>query len=135
MDVEPFPRVKLMKLYYLTLAELKDLPDVYQYKFLCQEFTRFRMKVVDENESIRDIEDKVGAGLIEDLVFQAHNELKLLRIMKRWKPWEFLATRDFEEKEMLTDMLNFKSGNPFPQTWERYDNQKHEKPVRHSKQN
>ena len=29
MDVEPFPRMKLMKLYYLTLEEMKDLPDKY----------------------------------------------------------------------------------------------------------
>ena len=29
MDVEPFPRMKLMKLYYLTIEELKDLPDKY----------------------------------------------------------------------------------------------------------
>ena len=29
MDVEPFPRMKLMKLYYLTLDEIKDLPDKY----------------------------------------------------------------------------------------------------------
>ena len=27
LDVEPFPRMKLMKLYYLCLQELKDLPD------------------------------------------------------------------------------------------------------------
>ena len=35
MDVEPFPRMKLMKLYYLCLQELKDMPDEYGYKFLC----------------------------------------------------------------------------------------------------
>ncbi len=29
LDVEPFPRMKLMKLYYLTIEELKDLPDKY----------------------------------------------------------------------------------------------------------
>jgi hypothetical protein len=29
LDVEPFPRMKLMKLYYLTLDEIKDLPDKY----------------------------------------------------------------------------------------------------------
>ena len=55
--------MKLMKLYYLTLEELKDLPDKYGksiifykiigYKFLSQELTRFRMKVVDETRSIR----------------------------------------------------------------------------------
>ena len=48
------------------------------------------MKVVDENMSIRAIEDKLSAGLIEELIFQAHNEIKLLRIMKNWKPWEYL---------------------------------------------
>ena len=69
MDVEPFPRMKLMKLYYMILAELKDLPDEYGYKFLSQEMTRFRMKVVDENMSIRAIEDRISAGLIEELIF------------------------------------------------------------------
>jgi len=29
LDVEPFPRMKLMKLYYMTLEEIKDLPDKY----------------------------------------------------------------------------------------------------------
>ena len=58
-----------MKLYYLTLQELKELPEEYGYKFLSQELTRWRMKVVDENTSIRAIEDKVSAGLIEELIF------------------------------------------------------------------
>ena len=61
--------MKLMKLYYLTLQELKELPEEYGYKFLSQELTRWRMKVVDENTSIRAIEDKVSAGLIEELIF------------------------------------------------------------------
>ena len=69
LDVEPFPRMKLMKLYYLTLEEIKNLPDEYGYKFLSRELTRFRMKVVDENKSIRDIENKIGSGLIEELIF------------------------------------------------------------------
>lgn len=90
MDVEPFPRMKLMKLYYLALQELKELPDTYGYKFLSQELTRYRMKVVDETMEIREIEDKISCGLIEELIFQAHNEVKLLRIMKAWKPWMHL---------------------------------------------
>lgn len=49
LDVEPFPRLKLMKLYYMTLEEIKDLPDVYRYKFLSSEVTKYRMKIVDEN--------------------------------------------------------------------------------------
>lgn len=101
--------MKLMKLYYLTLEEIKDLPDKYGkivvfnlsfigYKFLSQELTRFRMKVVDETRSIRGIEDKIAAGMIEELIFAAHNELKLIRIMKSWKPWEYIYS-EIEEKE------------------------------------
>jgi hypothetical protein len=57
---------------------------------LSQEVTRYRMKVVDETRSIRAIEEKVASGMIEELIYQAHNELKLIRIMKNWKPWEYL---------------------------------------------
>ena len=32
LDVEPFPRLKLMKLFYLTLQEYKELPDAFKYK-------------------------------------------------------------------------------------------------------
>ena len=103
LDVEPFPRMKLMKLYYLTIAELKDLPDVYGYKFLSQELTRFRMKVVDENMRIRDIEDKIAFGTIEELIYAAHNELKLLRLMKNWKPWEYLMTKDSDGFEIISN--------------------------------
>jgi hypothetical protein len=31
--------------------------------------TRFRMSVVDENLSIRAIEDKIASGLAEELIF------------------------------------------------------------------
>ena len=125
VDVEPFPRMKLMKLYYLALQELRDLPDNYGYKFLSLELTRFRMKVVDETMNIRDIEEKIAAGLVEELIFQAHNEVKLLRIMKQWKPWEVLATKDQEDKEFNQDMLNFNNADPFPSKFETYDNMKH----------
>ena len=117
--------MKLMKLYYLCLQELKDLPDEYGYKFLCQEFTRFRMTVVDETTSIRAIEEKINAGLIEELIVQAHNEIKLLKIMKSWRPWEFLGTRDADGKEELHDMLAFTRANPFPANYERFEDDFH----------
>lgn len=117
--------MKLMKLYYLCLQELKDIPDDYGYKFLSQEMTRFRMTVVDETMSIRAIEEKIASGLIEELIHQAHNEIKLLKIMKSWKPWETIGTRDFEGKEELQNMLNFTRANPFPATNERFEDDYH----------
>ncbi len=83
VDVEPFPRLKLMKLYYMTLEEIRDLPDAYKYKIISEELTKFRMEVVDQNRSIRKIEERIGYGMVEELIFQAHNEIKLLKIMKR----------------------------------------------------
>jgi hypothetical protein len=133
--------MKLMKLYYLTLEELKDLPDKYGnrpfitgysllgYKFLSQELTRFRMKVIDENRAIRTIEEKVASGLIEELIYQAHNELKLIRIMKSWKPWEYIFG-EVLEKEALVNMMNIRNDNPFPSVSETYENMRANKPHR-----
>ena len=87
--------------------------------------TRYRMKVVDENTSIRAIEDKIAHGLVEELIFAGHNEIKLLRIMKNWKPWEHLLTEDYEDKENSTGFMNFTNDNPFAETFENYDTEKH----------
>ena len=130
LDVEPFPRMKLMKLYYLALQELNELPDEYGYKFLSRELTRFRMKVVDENLQIRDIENKISAGLVEELIFQAHNEIKLLRIMKKWQPWKHFAQTEPDMKELLHNFASFRHDNPFPTVFENYDNMRHDKTKR-----
>ena len=66
------------------------------------------MTIVDENMSVRAIEEKIAAGLIEELIFQAHNEVKLLKVMKQWKPWEWLTTRDHGDKEQMQNKLNSK---------------------------
>ena len=87
------------------------------------------MKVVDETRSIRAIEDKVAAGMIEELIYAAHNELKLIRIMKSWKPWEFIFS-EIEEKEMMLNMMNFRNDNPFPSVSETYENMRTIKPER-----
>ena len=130
LDVEPFPRMKLMKLYYLALAEIDELPDEYGYKFLSRELTRYRMKVVDENLQIRDIENKISAGLIEELIFAAHNEVKLLRLMKRWKPWEYFESRKDEYREALHNMASFRLDNPFAVNFENYENMRHDRTPR-----
>ncbi len=99
------------------------------YKFLSQELTRFRMKTVDENLSIRDIEEKIGFGLVEELIFAAHNELKLIRLMKNWKPWEMLYEQP-ENKEEMINLINARGDNPFPTSFENFDNIRHDPPKR-----
>ena len=40
--------------------------------------TKYRMEIVDQNKNIRKIEEIVDHGTVEELILQAHNELKLL---------------------------------------------------------
>ena len=134
-DVEPFPRMKLMKLYYLILQEIERLPEQYAYRTLSRETTRFRMKVVDENESIRDIEAKIAHGMIEELIMQAHNEIKLLRIMGAWRPWEDPTFFDSKEEEQdLIDLSNFSGTNPFPVNFENYSDARYDRAPRQKPQ-
>ena len=64
-------------------------------------------------------------AIVSNFKLYDKNEIKLLRIMKNWKPWEYLHTDDYQDKEMMMNMMNFKSGDPFPATFESYDAQKH----------
>lgn len=93
---------------------------------LSRELTRFRMQIVDENNSIREIEEKISGGLIEELILQAHNELKLLRIMKAWKPWEHMKETEEEKKAFLQHFSSFRQGNPFFSVWEQHEAKRHD---------
>ena len=84
-------------LYCLAYAGKVHGIQVHGYKFLSRETTKWRMKVVDDHMNIRDIEKKIASGLIEELVFQAHNEIKLLRLMGKWKPWETFANDELDK--------------------------------------
>ena len=130
LDVEPFPRMKLMKLYYLILQEIQKLPDEYGYKVYSREQTRYRMKIVDETENVREIEEKIAGGLVEELIAAAHDEVKLLRIMQKWRPWEQIDEFADQHKEMLHRMCNFRQNNPFDVVTESYDHLRHDRPPR-----
>ena len=106
------------------------MPDIYSYKFLSRELTKHRMKIVDENMSIRAIEEKIAQGLVEQLIAQAHNELKLLRIMQKWRPWEMYMQDADVDKEQLLNMASFRHDNPFNVVHENYDAQRYDRKPR-----
>ena len=88
------------------------------------------MKVVDENLSIRAIEDKIASGLVEELIFAAHNEIKLLRLMKNWQPWVYFNERKDDYKDALHGMASFRLDNPFAANFENYENMRHDRAPR-----
>ena len=88
------------------------------------------MKIVDENNSIRAIEEKIASGLAEQLINQAHNELKLLRIMQKWRPWEMYLQDADQAKEHLLNIASFRHDNPFNVVHETYDSERYDRKPR-----
>ena len=86
------------------------------------------MEIVDQNKNIRKIEEIVDHGTVEELILQAHNELKLLWLMKKMRPWE--KTYEKDEFDFLMTAENFSSENLFGQAYETYTSEKHEPPQR-----
>lgn len=80
--LDPFPRRKLKELYLYTLEYIKQIPEDFNYRLLVEEMTRFRLKVVEDNRDIAEIEKTIGFGLIDDLILQATNELTLIEVYK-----------------------------------------------------
>lgn len=97
-QVELWPRRKLKELYLHTLEFVKDLPDDYAYRILVEEFTRFRLKVVEDNEDLASIEKLIGHGIAEELIEQAQDEITLLQHMKYEKPWEPRPLTELDQK-------------------------------------
>ena len=82
-DVEPFPRLKIMMLCDILMGLYKQLPDKFKYKHISYEYTKYIMKIVDEHESIVDIESKLTHCIsCEQLIESLHNEVSLLRLCK-----------------------------------------------------
>ncbi|ODV91783.1 hypothetical protein CANCADRAFT_365 [Tortispora caseinolytica NRRL Y-17796] len=87
----PEPRPALLSIYTQTLKSLEDIPKDSVYYNAVHNLTTHRKKVVEETESVSDIEQKLGDGLIEELLISADKELKLLERMKEFKPWDPLV--------------------------------------------
>lgn len=55
------------------------------YRQATETLTKQRQAIVEENKITEDIENKIGCGLIEEVVFQAKDELSLAKKMLQWK--------------------------------------------------
>ncbi|EMR11717.1 hypothetical protein PNEG_00151 [Pneumocystis murina B123] len=84
------PRPVLLEIYQETLKVLSSIPDHSVYRQATETLTKQRQMIVKENEITEDIENKIGCGLIEEVIFQAKDELSLAKKMLEWKSWEDL---------------------------------------------
>lgn len=95
----PNPRPALISLYNHTLQVLeKDFPRESVYRQSVEQMTRNRLSIVEANEINEQIENKIGGGLIEEIVVQAHDELSLAKELGLLKAWEELEEKPLDDQ-------------------------------------
>eukprot|EP00298_Acanthocystis_sp_HF-20_P011546 c19448_g1_i1.p1 GENE.c19448_g1_i1~~c19448_g1_i1.p1 ORF type:complete len:216 (+),score=92.95 c19448_g1_i1:32-649(+) len=101
IPVVPDARQKLIAQCEEILREITiGIPKTAQYRVNVERIFQFRLKVAKETESIYEIEKSIRAGQIEELLNQGNGELKLLKRMREWKPWEATEQqkKEFDEE-------------------------------------
>lgn len=95
----PNPRPALIALYNHTLTVLDTkFPKESVYKQSVEALTRNRLKIVQEEEITENIENKIGGGLIEEIIIQAHEELGLASDLSLMKCWEELEEKPLDDQ-------------------------------------
>ncbi|XP_043582606.1 NADH dehydrogenase [ubiquinone] 1 alpha subcomplex subunit 5 [Bombus pyrosoma] len=87
------PRVELRTLYERILRLVNEMPQDYIYRKSIESLVKERTDIILQNESVPAIEEKINQGQIEELIFQAKNELNLVQDMFEYKPWESLVEK------------------------------------------
>ncbi|KAK7302412.1 hypothetical protein RJT34_13301 [Clitoria ternatea] len=64
-----------------TLKEIEKVPEDEGYRKAVESFTRHRLKVCQEEHDWESIEKRLGCGQVEELIEEAHDELKLISYM------------------------------------------------------
>ncbi|KAK9237373.1 ETC complex I subunit conserved region-domain-containing protein [Lipomyces kononenkoae] len=86
----PNPRPRLLRLYQETERLLKEFPEDSVYRKSVEGVCKFRSQVVKDVTDVEEIEQKIGGGLIEELLIQAGEEYRLAEHLLKWKAWEKL---------------------------------------------
>lgn len=134
VDVEPFPRLKVMMLCDIALSYLRKIPDSHEYKHFSFAWVKYIMRVVDENESIIDIESKLkDITKIEDLIMLLNKEVLLLKTIVRERLWEVIEreVKSIDYKEFFFMSAAFRDmGHPFVGPIDTTKHKKNERPER-----
>jgi len=88
LEVIPRSREILIKLYERYLEDITVLPQGTPYRDYMSRFVQYRLDICRSTEDIFEIEDRMGAGQMEELIADQENENSLMPFMLEHKPWE-----------------------------------------------
>ncbi|ORY06799.1 hypothetical protein K493DRAFT_251516 [Basidiobolus meristosporus CBS 931.73] len=92
------PRPHLINVYNQTLAVLDRLPSNAVYRHATTALIKQKLSFVENTENIAELESKLDAGQIEEVIMAAEDELKLAQKMEEWKAWEPLAVEPLDDQ-------------------------------------
>lgn len=93
VNAHPNPRPDLISLYNRILHNVQAIPKDAVYRKSVESLTRSRLDVLEKETCVSTIVDKINAGLMEELIMQAEDEIRLIARMKEWQPWESLEEK------------------------------------------
>ncbi|KAI9339558.1 hypothetical protein DFJ73DRAFT_846464 [Zopfochytrium polystomum] len=87
LDAHPNPRPALISLYRRILNNVSALPSDAIYRKSVESITQQRLKIAESETELDRIVEKIDCGVMEELIWQAQDELKLVAKMAELKPW------------------------------------------------
>lgn len=89
VQIEPFPRARIMKICYNILADIKKgLPEDYFFRIYTEEKIKFIMEIVDREEDVQVLESRLGKLPIEIFIRTLADQLEVINVHRTMKPWE-----------------------------------------------
>ena len=79
------PRNQLLASYRATLETNREMPEHSVYRQSVEALTKERLAIVEATEDTKEMEAKLGQGLIEEVIAIARDELSLAEKVKLWK--------------------------------------------------
>jgi len=73
------------------LKAVKEIPEKSIYRKNVEALTKYRMGLVEQGGTIKEIEQRFGLGRLEEVLEHAKDELELIPEMIKGEPW---ATKD-----------------------------------------
>jgi len=108
-----------MKLCYILMDRLKEIPEEAMFRLYTEEKLKYIMRQTDETEDIRTLEETFGHESIEMFIQCLHQELTLIDHMKVVEPW---IARDEN-----VDLYKYIKTNKIPLKYEKYTRPDREK--------
>jgi len=88
MEVEPFPRLKIMEIGLTLLKKIRqDLPESSYARMFLEERVKYIMEVTHETPNIQLLEKKLGIDCIELFIETFADEYNGIEGLKEAKPW------------------------------------------------